>query len=83
MARPRNKRPSERIRIDGYLQRGSDPQIDRLLAWLDGLPPRKRFPLVMQRLMMGGALEAAVEDGDLEAARQAAQDIMAAFVVED
>lgn len=82
MARPKDKVPSERVRVDGYLKRGVDPQVDALLAWLDGLPRRQRFPLVMRRLMMGGIIETVVEDGDVEAARKAAQDIMAAFVVD-
>lgn len=83
MPRPKDKIRSERIRIDGYLKRGVDPQVDALLAWLDGLPPRKRFPLVMRRLMMGGVIETVIEDGDVEAARKAADDIVAAFVVDD
>lgn len=83
MARPKDRVPSERVRIDGYLKRGVDPQVDALLAWLDELPARKRFPLVMRRLMMGGVLETVVEDGDVEAARKAADEIIAAFVVDD
>ena len=83
MARPKDAIQSERVRLDGYLKRGVDPEIDKLLAWLDSLPPRKRFPLVMQRLMMGGVLESVVEDGDLEAARAAATKIIHAFVVDD
>lgn len=83
MARPRDKTRSERIHLDGYLKRGVDPQIDALLVWLDGLPAKKRFPLVMQRLMMGGVIEAVVEDGDVAKAREAANAIMGAFVVDD
>ncbi len=83
MARPKDKVPSERIRIDGYLKRGVDPQVDALLTWLDGLPARKRFPMVMRRLMMGGVIETVIEDGDIEAARKAADEIVAAFVIED
>jgi hypothetical protein len=83
MPRPRDKVPSERVRIDGYLKRGVDPQVDALLNWLDSLPPRKRFPMVMRRLMMGGVIETVTEDGDVEAARKAASEIIAAFVVDD
>ena len=84
MARPKDKVASERVRVDGYLKRGIDPQVDALLAWMDGLPKRKRFPLVMRRLMMGGVMEQAVEEnGDLELARLAAAEIMAAFIVDD
>ena len=83
MSRPKDKTPSKRIRIDGYLKRGVDPQVDALLDWLEGLPAKRRFPLVMQRLMMGGVLEAVVEDGDVAKAREAASVIMGAFVVDD
>ena len=83
MARPRDTIRSERVRVDGYLKRGIDPQVDALLAWLDGLPRRQRFPLVMRRLMMGGVVETVIEDGDVEAARKAADEIVAAFVVDD
>lgn len=83
MARRRDEIPSERIRIEGCLKRGVDPEVDKLLAWLDSLPKRKRFPMVIQRLMMGGVLETVVEDGDLEAARAAAAQIIGAFVVDD
>ena len=83
MARSKDKVPSTRVRIDGYMKRGIDPQVDALLSWLDALPDKKRFPMVMQRLMMGGVIETVVEDGDLEAARKAASEIMAAFVIED
>ena len=51
--------------------------------WLEALPAKRRFPLVMQRLMMGGVLEAVVEDGDVAKAREAASVIMGAFVVDD
>ena len=53
------------------------------MEWLDQLPAGKRFPMVMQRLMMGGVLEAVVEDGDVAKAREAASAIMGAFVVDD
>lgn len=83
MARPKNKIPSQRIRIDGYLRRGVDPQIDKLLDWFASLPPKKRFPMVMQRLMMGGVIEAVIEDGDVAAAREAASQIIGSFVIDD
>lgn len=83
MARPKNPTPSQRVRIDGYLRRGEDPEIDKLLDWFESLPPKRRFPLVMQRLMMGGVIEAVVEDGDVAAARAAAAQISSAFVVDD
>lgn len=82
MARPKDPIPSVRVRLDGYLKRGRSPQEDALLNWLAELPRRQKFPLVMRRLMLGGVVEAVVEDGDVEAARVAAAQIMEAFVVE-
>lgn len=83
MARRKDTIRSERIRIEGNLKRGVDADVDRLLAWLDGLPKGKRFSMVIQRLLMGGVLEAVVEDGDVEAARAAAARIVGSFVVDD
>lgn len=83
MARQKDSIRSRRIRIEGLLKPGVDPEIDKLLTWLDGLPKRKRFPMVIQRLMMGGVLETVVENGDMEAARAQAEKIASAFVVDD
>lgn len=83
MARPRDKVPSERVRIDGRLKRGVDPRVDALLERLDTLPPKKRFPTVVQWLLMGRVMEDVATGGDVEAARKAAQEIVNAFVAED
>jgi hypothetical protein len=83
MARPRDKVRSERVRIDGRLKRGVDPRVDALLGWLDSLPSKKRFPLVVQRLLMGGVMEDITTGGDVEAARKAAEDIARNFVAEE
>jgi hypothetical protein len=83
MARTPDKIPSRRIRIDGFVKPGTNASLDALLAWMDSLPPGERFPLVMKRLMMGGVVEDVLEDGNVEAARLAAEEIVKAFVVED
>lgn len=84
MARPRDEVRSRRVRLDGYLKPGTDPEVDRVLAWLDSLPPRTKFPAVIARLIGGGVLEAMNVDDEaiLREQIQAAQDIMANFVVE-
>ncbi len=81
MARPKDKVPSVRVRIDGWVKPG-DPRVDAILAWMAGLPSKKRFPMVMRRLMEGKVLEEVLEDGDVEAARLAAEEIVKSFVVE-
>ena len=83
MSRKKDDVRSMRVRLDGYLKPGVDPEVDKVLAWLASLPPRRKFPSVIARLIAGGMLESMSVDGD-ELARQveAAQDIMANFVVE-
>lgn len=83
MARIKDPNPSVRVRIEGNLKRGVDPAIDTLLDWLEEQPKRRRFQNVIRRLLMGGVLETAVDDGDLAAARAAAEQIISAFVVDD
>lgn len=83
MARPKDKVKSERIRIDGHLKRGVDARMDALLEWFDGLPPKRRFPAVIQRLLMGGVMEDVALGGDVEKAREAALQIVGSFVVEE
>lgn len=70
----------ERLRLDGYL-----PEDDALLKQIQALPARTRFPTVIRWLRMGQAVQAiAVDVSQDELRRQveAAQDIMAAFVVD-
>lgn len=83
MARIKDPNPSVRVRIEGNLKRGVDPAVDTLLDWLEEQPKRRRFQNVIRRLLMGGVLETVVEDGDLVAARNAAAQIIGAFVVDD
>lgn len=83
MSRKKDDVRSMRVRLDGYLKPGVDPEVDKVLAWLASLPPRRKFPSVIARLIGGGMIETMNVNGD-ELARQveAAQDIMANFVVE-
>jgi hypothetical protein len=71
------------VRIDGRLKRGVDPRVDALLERLDALPPKKRFPTVVQWLLMGRVMEDITTGGDVEAAMRAAQEIASAFVAEE
>jgi hypothetical protein len=89
MARPRDKVRSERIRIDGYRKRGAGERQDKTFAWLDAIPAGKRFDFVWELLTsalngeLGTVMQQAVEDGDVEKAREAASQIISAFVVDD
>ena len=89
MARPKDKKESERIRIDGYRKRGIDERQDKTFAWLDGIPAGKRFNFVWDLITaalngeLGPLMQQAVEQGDLEQAKEAASQIAGAFVVDD
>lgn len=89
MARPKDTVRSDRIRIDGYRKRGIDPRQDKTFAWLDAIPNGKRFDFTWELLTaalngeLGSAMQQAVEENDLEKARDAARQISIAFVVED
>jgi len=80
---------SERIRIDGQRKRGLDQRDDKTFAWLDAIPDGKRFDFVWDLLTaalngeLGSVMQQAVEESDLEKAREAANQIMGAFVVDD
>lgn len=83
MSRKKDKVESRRVRLDGYLKPGMDAEVDKVLAWLDALPPRTKFPAVIARLIGGGLIEAMnVNDDELAKQVEAAKDIMAAFVVD-
>lgn len=89
MARPRDKNRSERIRIDGYRKRGIDARQDKTFAWLDAIPAGKRFDFVWDLLTaalngeLGPVMQQVVEESDIEKAREAASQIVGAFVVDD
>jgi len=80
---------SERVRIDGYRKRGLDARQDKTFAWLDAIPDGKRFDFVWDLLTaalngeLGSVMQQAVEDGDVEKAREAASQIANAFVIDD
>lgn len=80
MGRPKLPYERKRLRLDGYL-----PVDDPLLAQIEALPARTRFPTVIRLLRMGHALEAVQVDVSEEELRQqvaAAKEIMDAFVVD-
>lgn len=83
MPRRKDSIRSVRVRLDGNLKPGVDPEVDKVLAWLASLPPRTKFPAVIARLIGGGMIEAmTVDDDQLARQVQAAKEIMANFVVD-
>jgi len=80
MGRPKRTYEVRRVRLDGYLPVGVDPDVDALLAWLDGLPNRKKFPIVIQRLISGGVeLGDSKVSVDIAEAEAAAERLMEQF----
>lgn len=81
--RPKNAVPSERLRFgDGLIQPGADPEMDKLFEWIKSLPRGTKFRAVATRLLTGTMMEKALPADDVEKMRQAAEDIMANFVVD-
>ena len=78
--------PSASVRIQGRRKRGESARDDKTFAWLDGLERGKRFEFAWELLTaalngeLGSAMQTAVEDGDADAAREAAMAIKANFV---
>lgn len=89
MSRPKDSVPSARVRIEGNRKRGVDARQDKTFAWLDSIPAGKRFDFVWDLLTsalngeLGSVMQQAVEDSDVEKAREAASQIINAFVVDD
>ena len=94
MARKKNDVPSVRIRLDGFLRMRDEgiAESEReqvFLDWfLENSANRKAFT-VMKEMMtamlngeMGPQIQQAVQAGDTQAAIEAAQDLISAFVVE-
>ncbi len=87
--RPHDAIPSERIRIEGLRKRGVNARDDKTFAWLDAIPNKKRFSFVWDLVTaalngeLGPVMQQAVEDSDMEKAREAAAQIVGAFVVDD
>jgi hypothetical protein len=70
MPRPKLLYERVRVRLDGFVPVGQDPKDDELLARLDALPPRTKFPTVWMWLKLGKALESVTpETSDEEIAR--------------
>lgn len=87
--RPPDAIPSERVRIEGLRKRGVSTRGDKTFAWLDSIPNKKRFSFVWDLVTaalngeLGPMMQQAVEDSDMEKAREAATQIAGAFVVDD
>lgn len=87
--RPRDEIPSERVRFEGLRKRGVNPRYDKTFAWIDAIPNGKRFEFVWDLVTaalngeLGPVMQQAVEDSDMEKAREAAAQIAGAFVVDD
>lgn len=89
MPRRKDEIRSERIRLDGYRKRGVSARDDKTFAWYDALADKTRFGVAWELITavlngeLGQAMQIAVEEGDVEKAREAAQQIVGAFVVDD
>lgn len=91
MARPKNKVPSVRIRLDLNLPMPvTDPDVQRAVDWLsEKRAGRRAAPMAFQLIVMalagkmGAQVQEAVEMGDVELARQAAEQMKSFFVVDD
>lgn len=92
MAKPKNNFPSERVRLDGYIQMKdegltADPRDQVLYDFIqEHGGNRKAFPMAKQLLIsallgeLGPQLKAAVQAGDTQAAVEAAKDLIGDFV---
>lgn len=63
MPRTKNKIPSERVSLTGFV---SPVRYADVLSWMNSLPYKKRFSVVMNvlNLMVGLLSDASIEDGD-------------------
>jgi hypothetical protein len=61
-----------------------DPEVDKVLNWLNSLPPRTKFPAVIARLIGGGLIESmdVSNEAQIKAQVEAAKEIMANFVID-
>lgn len=94
MAKPKNIFPSERVRLDGFIEMQAQgvtlyPREQVFLDWyLENKQHRKAFTFAKEMMTamlngeMGPQIQAAVKAGDTQAAIEAAQDLIGAFVVE-
>ena len=75
--------PSVRLRFgDGFIKLGQDPQVDALYERLKSLPRGTKFRTVMTWLLTGAMMESAIPVDDVAEMKRAAEDIMAAFIVD-
>ena len=92
MPKPKNKYPSYRVRLDGYIQMRAegvtaDARQQVLYDFLQANgKSRKAFPMAMELLIaalngeLGPQVKSALSDGNTEEAREALADLMDMFV---
>lgn len=77
-----NPTPSVRMRLgEGNIQLGQDKDIDALYRRIQGLPRGTRFRTVCAWLITGAKMESHLPQEELDEIKQAAEDIIANFVV--
>jgi hypothetical protein len=82
--RPKNERPSVRLRFgDGNVVLGRDPQMDQLYQRIKELPRGMKFQTVATWLITGAMMETTLPTSQVEAIRQAAEQIVANFVFDE
>lgn len=87
MAKPKNKVPSIRVRLDGNIRQPCvDPREVKALKWYEEMShQRKAFPIAWGFIVaavngeLGPQVQAAVVDGNTEEAIDALQDLLGAF----
>lgn len=94
MAKPKNPYPSIRLRLDPWIRMKAegvtaDPRHQILYDWyMENADDRKAATIAVEMMTamlngeMGPQIQAAVQAGDTQAAIEAAQDLIGAFVVE-
>lgn len=74
---------SVRLRFgDGNIVLGLDPQMDELYEKIKNLPHGTKFRTVATWLLTGAMMETALEPDQVDEFKQAAEDIIANFVVD-
>lgn len=95
MPKPKNDYPSVRVRLDGFVRMQGEgatlyPREQIFYDWYQDNRANRIAFTVMKEMMtamlngeMGPQIQAAVRAGDTEAAIEAAQDLISAFVIQD
>ena len=79
--RPRNPVASKRLRFgDGNIVPGMDPQMDQLYERIQSLPRGMKFKTVATWLITGAMMETALPASQVDALKQAAEQVLANFV---